>query len=184
MDIEQLMTHQGMRDFTDEQRDTFTNDATQLRQLAQIVQARLANTEIEGDRAGSASRRSRKVVRRMGKVARLLEKAAAETEAINAVYLREVLELPERRAREIERKEQRRDRLGIAASTTQAAVAKSLNKSAHAFNGTQPPVSVQVSAAQQVPQYVSAQPFQFSGAATASAQPIPNIGDFFQQEAL
>ena len=187
MDIEALMTQQGMRTFTDEQRDTFTNDAVQVRQLAQIIQARLANTAIDGDRAGSAGRRARKVARRFGKVARLLEKAAAEAEAINAVYGREVLELPARRSRELERKEQRRQRLGIAAGAAPTAVAKSLTKTTNTLAGAQPPAgNPQVTAAQPQPkpQYVSPQPYTFPGQTADQAQPLPNIGDFFNQEAM
>lgn len=181
MDIEALMTQQGMRDFTDEQRQTFTNDAVQVRQLAQIIQARLANTAIDGDRTGSAGRRARKVSRKLGKVARLLEKAAAETEAVNAVYLREVVQLPERRARELERKEQRRQRLGIAATAAQAHVAKSLSKSVNSLNGT--PVAEPQVTAVAGPQYVHPMPYQHTPAA-GMAQPVPSIGDLFDQEAM
>lgn len=182
MDIENLMTEQGMRGFTDEQRDTFTNDASQFRQIMQIVQARLANTHVDGDSTGSAARRARRVSRKFGRVARLLEKAAAETEAINALYGREVLELPERRARELERKETRRQRMGIAAGSTQDAVAKSLTKTAYTLHGTQPPVSPQVSTVQP-PVYVNPQPYQFTAAGTQT-QPLPNISSFFDQEAM
>lgn len=184
MDIESLMSKQGMRDFTDEQRQTFTNDATQVRQLAQIVQVRLANTEIEGDRVGSAGRRARKVARKLSKVARLLEKAAAETEAVNAVYLREVLELPARRARELEKKQDRRQRFGIAAASVQDKVGKSLTATTNTLTGIQPPVSSQVNAVQPGPQYVSPQPFQFSGQGAGQVQPLPSISDFFEREAL
>ncbi|MDX2658253.1 hypothetical protein PV382_18160 [Streptomyces scabiei] len=185
MDIEALMTQQGMRTFTDEQRDTWVNDAVQVRQLTQIIQARLANTEIDGDRTGSAGRRARKVARQLGKVAKLLEKAAAQVEGANATYVREVLELPERRVRELERKEQRRNRLGIAASSAQDTVAKSLTKTTNTLSGVQPqPGNTQVTAAPPVPQYVSAQPYQFPGQATGPTTPIPDIGDFFGKEAL
>jgi hypothetical protein len=177
VDIEQLMTEQGMRSFTDEQRDTFVNDAVQVRQMAQIIQARLANTRIEGDRTGSAGRRARKVSRRFGRVARLLEKAAAEAEAINAVYGREVLELPARRAAEVERKENRRQRLGIAA-TVEAAAQKSLAESAHAFNGTQAG-NPQVTPVQAAPQYVAPYPHQFAPAG-GQPEPLENIADLFQ----
>lgn len=185
MDIEALMTQQGMRDWTDSERDTFTNDAVQVRQLAQIIQARLAHTEIDGDRAGSAGRRARKVARRFGKVARLLEKAAAEAEAINAVYVREVLELPDRRAKQLEQKQQRQDRRALARGTAGAAVTKSLTKTVHTLNGTEPVGNPQVNAVQPAPQYVNPQPFQFPGAGAAAAQPIPSISDFFsEQEAM
>lgn len=184
MDIEALMTKQGMRDFTDEQRQTFTNDATQVRQLAQIVQARLAHTEIDGDRTGSAGRRARRVARKLGKVARLLEKAAAETEAVNAVYLREVLELPARRARELEKKEQRRQRLGIAAGTAHTMVAKSLTKTTNSLTGTTVG-NPQVTPVQTAPQYVSPQPFQFPGQGVGQTEPMPSISEFFpNQEAM
>ncbi|MFJ4473249.1 hypothetical protein ACIP2X_37945 [Streptomyces sp. NPDC089424] len=185
MDIEALMTQQGMRGWTDEQRDTFVNDASQVRQLAQIIQARLANSQIEGDRAGSAGRRARKVSKKLAKVARLLEKAAAETEALNAVYLREVVELPDRRSKELERKEQRRQRLGIAVSSVQHRVANSLVNTTNTLSGAHPQPNVQVTGVQPpVPQYVPAQPFQFPGQANAMAQPLPDIGDFFDQEAM
>jgi len=182
MDIEALMTQDGMRAFTDEQRETFTTDAVQIRQLAQIIQARLAHTEIDGDRAGSAGRRARKVSRKMSRVARLLEKAAAETEGLNAVYLREVLELPARRARELEKKEQRKQRFGIAAGAVQDVAAKSLTKTTNTLAGIQP----QTANAQVMPppvQYVSPQPYAFPGQ-QAAAQPVPNFGDLFDQEAM
>lgn len=183
MDIEALMTQQGMRDFTNEQRQTFTNDAVEVRQLAQIIQARLANTEIDGDRAGSAGRRARKVTRKMHKVARLLERAAAETEALNAVYLREVEELPARRARQLEQKEQRRQRLGIAAASVQGAAAKSLTKSTNTLTGIRPPAAVPGAAVPPPVQYVSPQPWGLPGQNTA-AQPLPSIADVFDQEAM
>lgn len=184
MDIEALMTKQGMRDWTDNQRDTFVNDAVQVRQLAQIIQARLALTAIDGDRTGAAGRRARKVSKRLAKVASLLEKAAAEAEGVNAVYLREVLELPERRARELEKKEARKQRLGIAASSVQDAAAKSLTKSAASFHGVTPVGDPQVTPAAQ-PQYVSPMPYMWPGQNTAGqGQEIPPIGDFFNQEAM
>jgi hypothetical protein len=179
MDIENLMTQKGMRDFTDEQRQTFTNDAVQVRQLAQIIQARLAHTEIEGDRTGSAGRRARKVSRKLSRVARLLEKAAAETEAVNALYVREVLELPARRARELENKENRRQRMGIAASV-QDKVGKSLTTSANTLTGAQPPVSPQVNADPGGVRYVNPQPYAFPGA-PGPQQPAGNIADYFPE---
>jgi hypothetical protein len=182
MDIEALMTQKGMRDWTDGQRDTFTNDAVQVRQLAQIVQARLANTRIDGDGAGTSGRRARKVAKRLAKVARLLEKAAAETEAVNAVYVREVLELPDRRAKEVERKADRRQRFGIAASGLHAKTVNSLTASTHHLTGTPTPVNPQVNAVPPVA-YVNPQPHQFPGQNT-TAQPLPNIHEFFNQEAM
>jgi hypothetical protein len=183
MDIEALMTKDGMRSFTDEQRQTFTTDAVQVRQLAQIIQARLANTEIEGDRAGSASRRARKVSRKMHKVAKLLEKAAAETEGLNAVYLREVLELPARRARQLEQKEARKQRLGIAAGAVRDAAEKSLAKSTNTLTGVQPPTVAPGPAVPPPVQYVSPQPYTFPGQ-TPAQQDVPDFGDLFNKEAM
>ncbi|MFF0009606.1 hypothetical protein ACFYQT_40130 [Streptomyces tibetensis] len=187
MDIEALMTQQGMRGWTDEQRDTWTNDAVQMRQLTQIIQARLANTQIDGDRTGSAGRRARKVSRKLARVARLLEKAAAETEAVNAVYVREVLELPARRARELEKKEQRKERLGIAAGAAQGAIAKSLTNTTNTLTGVQPPAvgNPQVNGVQAAPQYVPPMPYQFPGQTPAQAQALPDFADLFpDQEAM
>jgi len=183
MDIEALMTKDGMRSFTDEQRQTFTTDAVQVRQLAQIIQARLAHTEIDGDRTGSAGRRARKMGRRLAKVAKLLEKAAAETEAVNAVYLREVVELPARRARQVEQKAARKERLGIAATTVQDAAAKSLAKSTHSFTGVQPPTAASSQVTPPPVQYVSPQPYAWPGQ-TAGSQGVPSIHDVFNQEAM
>lgn len=180
MDIDALMTQQGMRGFTDEQRQTFTNDAVQVRQLAQIIQARLANTEIDGDRTGSAGRRARKVSRKLNKVARLLEKAAAETEGLNAVYVREVLELPARRARELQSKENRRQRFGIAAASVHDAAAKSLTKTAHTLNGVEQVGNPQVTAVPPQPQYVSPQPWQFT-AGGPQQTPVGSITDHFPE---
>ena len=185
MDIEALMTQQGMRDWTDSQRDTFVNDATQIRQLTQIVQARLANTEIDGDRAGSAGRRARRMSRKLNRVARLLEKAAAETEAVNAVYVREVLELPDRRPKQLEARERRQEQKALARGAAGAAIAKSFTKTVNTLNGTDPVGNPQVTAAQAGPQYVNPQPFTFPGAAAGSGQPLPSISQFFpDQEAM
>ncbi|NUS25047.1 MAG: hypothetical protein HOV92_12605 [Streptomyces sp.] len=179
MDMDQLMTRPGMRGLTDEEREKYVNDAVQLRQLGQIIHARLANTEIEGDRAGSASRRARKVTKRWVKAAQLLERAAAEMEAANAVYNREVLDLPERRAQALERKENRRQRMGIAAAGTQERIAQSLNTSVQALNGAQPVGNPQVTPVQQQPVYNHPMPYAFPGQNAAQAQPIPDIGSLF-----
>jgi hypothetical protein len=183
MDMDALMTKQGMRTWTDEQRETYVNDASDMRQMAQIIQARIANTHIEGDKnAGQARRRAAKVVRRLNKVIRHLERAAAEMEAGNAVYVREVLELPERRVKELERNETRRSRLGLAAGVHET-VAKSLDRTAHALHGTQPVGNPQVTPVQQAPQYVSPQPYAFPGGGQPQ-QPIPHISELFDQEAM
>lgn len=179
MDMDGLMTQKGMRTFTDEQRDNWTTDSTQMEQMARVIEARLANTHIDGDKnAGQARRRARKVTRRMKKAAALLARAAAEIEAGNAVYVREVLDLPERRRLEMERTEARKNRLGLAAGM-QEAVAGSLQKSAAGFNGGIPQTgNPQVTAVQQAPQYVTPYPQQFAQP-TGAQQPLPNMADLF-----
>jgi hypothetical protein len=180
MDINRLFEQQGMRDFTSEQRDTFMNDGQQIRQMQQIVQARLAQTAIDGDRPGAAGRRARKMAKKFGKVAALLEKAAAQCEAINAAYVHDVLELPARRAKAIEAKENRRNRLGIAASSAQAQVTKSLTKSAGSLTGTTPVGNPQVTPVQPQPQYVSPQPFSFTPSG-AQHTPVGDITQYFPE---
>lgn len=185
MDMNALMTAQGMREWTETERDENINAATQLRQMAQIIKARLENTHVDGDRAGGghARKRARAVVRHLHRAARDLDKAAARIEAMNAVYVREVLELPARRVRELGRKELRRQRLGIAAGGAQEAVAKSLAQSATALaHGAAPVGNPQVKPVQQ-PQYVNPQPYVFPGGGVPQ-QPLPDIGSFFDQEAM
>jgi len=183
MDMDALMTPEGMRNTTSEQRDTWVNDAVQIRQMAQIIQARIANTHIEGDNGqGTARRRAGKVARRWRKAARLVEKAAAEMEAADAVYVREVVELPNRRAKELERKADRRQRLGIAAAGAKEQIAQSLTTTAHTLAGQTPVGNPQVNAMQQPVQYTNPHAFAF-GPATQAA-PLPNITDLFDQEAM
>lgn len=182
MDIERLMTQQGMRDWTDEQRDTWTNDAVQMRQAAQIIQVRLANTRIDGDNTGTAARRARKVVRPLIQAARQLEKAAARIEGANAIYLREVLELPDRRAKDLERKALRRQKLGIAATSTHTAIGESLTQSTHALHHGTPVGNPQVNPVQAQPVYTHPQHFNYAPQHTGQA--IPSIGDLFDQEAM
>jgi hypothetical protein len=180
MDIDALMTQQGMRTFTDEQRETWMNDAVQMRQLAQIIQARLANTDIDGDKTGTAARRARKMAKRWGKLAGLLEQAAAQAEGINSAYVRDVLELPDRRAKHLERKEQRRHRLGIAATATHQQVAQSLHTSAHTLNGSPQYGNPQVTPVQPQPQYTPPMPHHFAPSNSAG-QPVGDIADFFPE---
>jgi hypothetical protein len=180
MDINALFEKDGMRDFTAEQRDTFMNDGQQIRQMQRIVQARLAQITLEGDRPGAAGRRARKMAKRFGKLAGLLEKAAAQCEGINTAYVHDVLELPDRRMKALEAKENRRQRLGIAASGTQDAIAQSLTKSAHAFNGAQQAGNPQVTPVQQAPQYNAPYPHQFAQAG-GQQQPVGDIASFFPE---
>lgn len=186
MDMDALMTQQGMRTWTDDQRETYTNDAGDIRQMTQIILARLAHTHIEGDSAGTATRRARKVVRRLGRVARLLEKAAAEVEAFNAVYVRDVLELPDRRSKELERKALRRQRLGIAASGAQEQIAGSLNASVNGLHGIPGGPNPQFTPLNQAPQYHSPNPANASYAypAPPASAPLTSITDHFPDIAL
>ena len=178
MHMDALMTQQGMRTGTDDQRETYTNDAGDIRQMPQIILARLAHTYIEGDSAGTATRRARKVVRRLVKVARQLEKAAAEMEAFNAVYVRDVLELPERRVKDLERKALRRQRLGIAATGAQEQIAGSLNHSVNGLHGIPGNANPQYTPLNQAPQYHTATP-SYGYPAPPAHQPTGNIADHF-----
>ena len=175
MDMDHLMSREGMREYTDGQRDSLMDWAGEARTLAQVVTARMALTEIDGDKsAGQARRRARKVGRRMAKVAKLLTQAAAETEAVNATYVREVLELPARRKAELERKETRKQRLGIA-SGVEAAVAKSLTKTATAFAGQAG--NPQVTPGPPPVTYTNPTPYNYTPAQAAT--PVGDITDHF-----
>ncbi|MFF7335428.1 hypothetical protein [Streptomyces sp. NPDC008150] len=179
MDINALFTKDGMRAFTAEQRDLFMNDGRELRQMEQIVQARLAQLTVDGDRPGAAGRRARRIARKLGRIAASVEKAAAQAEALNAAYVHDIVELPERRARQLEAKAARKNRLGIAA-TTETLVTNSLTKSVHGLHGTTPVGNPQVTTAPQ-PQYVH--PMNFP-APQAGGQSFPSITDLFDQEAM
>lgn len=179
MDMDALMTQQGMRDFTEGERDKWMNDASEIRQLAQIIQARLANTQVDGDSTGTAARRARKVTRPLRKVLRLLEKTAAEMEAFNAVYVRDVLELPDRRAKELDRKALRRQRLGIAASSAQEQITGSLKDTVNSLNGLPSTGNQQVTPLNQAPQYHTATPPSYAYPAPPAHQPAGNFTDQF-----
>lgn len=182
MDIDDLMTKKGMRKFTDEQRETFVNDAVQLRQISQIIEARLTHTHIEGDTSdGQARRRARKFAGRLRKVADLLERAAARTEGVNAAYVRDVLELPERRTSQQERKALRRQRLGIAAGDARTAVGQSLAASASALNGATPVGSPQVNTVPEQPRYVHPNPYAYTPAPNGQQGDPIDIANLFQQ---
>lgn len=185
MDMDHLMSEQGMRAYTDGQRDSLMDWAGEVRQITQIVQARLANTHIEGDKsAGEARKRSRKVSRRMARVARLLEKSAAETEAINAVYKREVIDLPARRANAaVEGSSSWRQRFGIADSPIREQVTNSLQESVHALNGTQQTGNQQattIPAMPVQPAYLPPQPYHQAGPGAGTVQDFAGLGDIFK----
>lgn len=130
MDLTELMTRDGMRDFTSDQRDTFVNDANEIRQIGLIFRARIAQTKIDGDKRWSASLRARKVGRRVDHAVRLLEKAAAEMEALDATYVREVLDLPDRRTKASERKKERKELRELTRAKAQALTGRTLTESA------------------------------------------------------
>lgn len=185
MDIDKLMTEQGMRDFTDEQRDTWFNDAVQTNQMAQIIEARLANTHIEGDKnAGQARKRARKATRKMKKAAGLLAKAAAEIEGFNATYKRDVLELPARRATDLEAGSSTwRQRLGIADSPIREQVTNSLQESVHALNGTTQAGNQQatgIPAMPAQPAYLPPQPYHQPIPGAGTVQDFAGLGDIFK----
>lgn len=178
MDMTELMTKKGMSGFKDEQRDTFVNDATELRQMGRIIYARIAQTEIDGDKPWSAKRRAAQVRGRFNRVAKLLEKAAAEVEAIDATYNRRVLELPERRAKAIERKNERREVRALTRQKAHALTTRTLTESAQHLAvdprtaGQQPPAAA--------PQVVYNSPHpQAYATAPANTNPLPEFSEAF-----
>ncbi|MFH9426370.1 hypothetical protein [Streptomyces sp. NPDC017529] len=183
MDIDKLMSRPGMREYTTEQLATWVNDASQVRQLGQILQARLAAQQIEGDKPGSAKRRARKVGKRFNKVADLLQKAAAECEGLNEAYKRDVLDLPERRAKTLEKKQDRRQMRALAWAKARTVVDRSLTESAHAIAAPETAHGQPATPPQAVappPQYVSPQPYSLPNTGAAN-QPLPNITDLFPE---
>src|SRR5881392_1658080 len=180
MDMTELMTKKGMSGFKDEQRDTFVNDATELRQMGRIIYARIAQTEIDGDKPWSAKRRAAQVRGRFNRVAKLLEKAAAEVEAIDATYNRRVLELPERRAKALDQKQKRREARALTRQKAQALTQRSLTESAQhlapdpRIAGQQPP------AAAPPVVYNSPHP-QAYATSQANTTPLTDFGTVFEE---
>lgn len=183
MDMNQFFDPEGLRNITGAWRDQHLEDDRQYGQIADVVQTRLAQQDIAGDGRFTARRRARKVAKHIRSMQKASRKAAAAAEGLYGCFINDVVELPARRAAELDRKENRRQRLGIAASTAEAAITKSLGKSADALHGT-PVGTPQVTPVEQAPRYVSPQPWQYPGQNTAGAQPIPSIGDLFNQEAM
>lgn len=177
MDMNQFFDPEGLRNITGAWRDQHLEDDRQYGQIADVVQSRLAQQNIAGDGRLSAGRRARKVAKHLRKMQKASRKAAAAAEGLYGCYVNDVVELPARRAAELERKENRRQRLGIAASTAQA-VEKSLSKSTAALNGT-PVGNPQVTPVEQAPRYNHPTPWQFTGQG-AGAQPVPSIGEVFE----
>lgn len=182
MDMNQFFEPEGLRNITGAWRDQHLEDDRQYGQIADVVQSRLAQQKIDGDGRFSAGWRARKVAKHIRKMQKASRQAAAAAEGLYGCFINEVVELPARRAAELERKDGRRQRLGIAAA--QAAVEKSLDKSTAALNGNTPVGSPQVTPVDQAPRYVHPQPWAFPGQNASAVQPLPNIGDVFDQEAM
>lgn len=180
MDMNQFFDQDGLRAITEAWRDQHVEDGVQYGQAAEVIKRRLERQDIDGDGWMSAKRRARKVSKQVKRMERASRQAAAAAEGLYATFVNEVVELPARRARALKAKDSRRQRLGIAAGA-QEAIAKSLTKTTDALNGT-PVGNPQVTPTQAVPQYVSPYPHQFAGA--PQAQPMPDIADVFDQEAM
>lgn len=177
MDLNELMTPDGMGNFSSGQRDTFVTDATELRQMGRIVRARLSQTDIDGDKPWSARRRAAKVAGRFDRVAKLLEKAAAECEAIDATYGREVVDLPRRRAAALEKKDQRRSRRALTGKGAHALTQRTLAEAAQGMAADPRLASQPMGMPQPPPLYVSPQAPTLP---TAANDPLPQIHELFK----
>jgi len=182
MDMSQFFDQDGLRDITNTWRDQHVEDGLHYGQVADVIKRRLEQQQVDGDGFFSAKRRARKVSKQVKRMEKASREAAAAAEGLYATFVNEVVELPARRARQLEAKENRRGRLGIASGGVQDAVAKSLTKSAGAFNGT-PVGNPQVTPAADAPRYNTPYPHQFAGSGMQS-EPLPNIGELFDQEAM
>lgn len=134
MDADRLMTQDGMREYRDEQTATWLTDATQVDTMAQLLQARISETLIEGDRRGAAKRRARKIAKRFRKASQHVRRAAAEIEAADAVLNREIVDLPARRQRELQRKRERDEERARLRGLAKTQIVGALAESAHGFN--------------------------------------------------
>ncbi|MFD9564382.1 hypothetical protein [Streptomyces sp. NPDC059994] len=177
MDLNELMTRDGMGGFSSGQRDTFVNDATEIRQMSRIVRARLAQTAIDGDKPWSARRRAAKVAGRFDRVAKLLEKAAAECEAIDATYGREVLDLPQRRATALAKKEQRREHKILTAQRAHALTQRTIAEATQGLVADPRAAGQQTGMPQAQPVYVSPQAPPLP---QPSNDPLPQIHELFK----
>ncbi|TGB06545.1 hypothetical protein [Streptomyces sp. MZ04] len=179
MDIDRLMTQDGMREYTDGQRDQWASDVAGVETLTQVIEARLAQTVFEGDRPGAAKRRAKKVAKRLRKASQQVRKAAAEVEAANAVFNREVVELPARRTRQQEIKARRDEQRARLRGLAKLQVARALAESAHGFNTD--PQQVTTPAAPPAPQQaqlLNPTPYAMPPAAGG---PLGEITDQFPQ---
>ncbi|MEU3564148.1 hypothetical protein [Kitasatospora sp. NPDC006786] len=175
MDLNTLFTDEGMRKFSATQRDQHKEDARQYGLLADIVEQRLLNTPIEGDRWRSENGRARKVAAKLRRMEKASRRAAASAEALYAAYVHQVLELPQRRETAAARKAARRARRG---TQLRGAVAASLGKSAAQLSGVNAPAAPADEAGNE-PLYLPAQPPVAAPAEAPAPAPIGGIGDFF-----
>lgn len=139
VDLDHLMTAEGLRLFTEKRRDRHLEMARQYGQLADILARRLQRTPVDGDWPWSARRRARLVVRHLRAMEKACQHVAAEAEALFTDYQHQVLELPDRRQAALEAKERRKDRNAERSRRRNMAahgyVARSLGQSTGRFNG-------------------------------------------------
>jgi hypothetical protein len=173
MDLNEIATETGLRDFTSNQRDTVINDITEIQQIALIVKTCIAAQNIDGDKPFSARRRAHKVDRQFQQVARHLAKAAAKFEAINATYRREIVELPARRIKAVEKKERRQAMRALTRQKAHALTQQTLAESAQSLAGQGQPQAVQPQ-----PVYTNPQAYQFP---TGNTAPLPDFADLFTE---
>lgn len=176
MDMNEFFDQEGLRNITGAWRDHHLEADLQYGQIADVVQRRLAQQNIAGDGRFTARWRARKVARHIRDMQKASRKAAAAAEGLYGAFVNQVVELPARRQAELERKEQRRQRLGIA-SGVQDAVAKSLTKSATAFTNGQAG-NPQVTAGPPPVTYTNPTPYNYTPQ-HGTGPAVSNIGDLF-----
>ncbi|GAA3152937.1 hypothetical protein ACFQ0X_43710 [Streptomyces rectiviolaceus] len=181
MDMTEMMTRDGCGEFSSGQRDTFVNDAAEIRQIGLIFKARIAQSKVEGDKPWSAKYRAYKVGKQFEDLARLLEKAAAKCEAVDATYSREVLDLPERRDKALEKKQQRKELRQLTRAKAQGVAAGTLTESARGLAAdprTTGQTPTMPNAVQPEPQYVHPHAYA-PNAYAGTGDPLGNITDHF-----
>ncbi|MGY0466913.1 hypothetical protein ACW14Y_42640 (plasmid) [Kitasatospora sp. cg17-2] len=176
MDLNALFSDEEMRKFTASQRDQHLEDARQYGQLAIVVEQRLRNTPIEGDRWLSERNRARKVAAKLRRMEKASKRAAGAAEALYATYVHQVLELPARRNTAAERKAARRARRG---AQLQHTVAASLGRSAAQLSGVDGGPAAAAGEGDNGGVYLPVQPPVGAPAEPAAAPAINGIGDFF-----
>ncbi len=178
MNLNEIATENGMRDWTSGQRDTVLNDIDEIERIALVVKACIAGEAIDGDKPLDAQRRSIKVNRQFKQAIRHLSKAAAKFESINSAYKREVVELPKRRENAQKRKDNRRQLRALTRQKAHALTQRTLTESAQHLAvdpraaGQQPP------AAAPQPQYVNPHPHAYA-TPQANTTPLPDFADAF-----